>query len=208
MNDKHKDEIEYQKDWVKKFKTHKKIVLKYWQVYRYFNTILKVCKPNEHSKILDVGCGISTILHFLPGEKHGIDSLADIYFKLYKYPKDMKIVKADCEKLPYNNNYFDIIFCSNSFDHFDNLEQSSKEIYRVLKSKGFFVLSVEYFEKFKERNKAHPHCLSKKDIYKFIKSYRCLYQREIPWVGLREYVEDIRIADEKELLLILQKKEK
>lgn len=205
MNEKAKAEMEYQLDWVRYFSTNKESVLEYWCKYRYFNTILEICKPNKESKILDVGCGISTILHFLPGERYGIDSLANKYKKLYKYPEDLNIIKTDCEKLPFADNFFDIIFCSNAFDHFDNIEKANSEIYRVLKKNGYFVLAVEFYQEYRDRGAAHPHCLTKSEVYNYIKDYTCLYQREVPWIGLREYIKNITESNDKELLLILQK---
>jgi ubiquinone/menaquinone biosynthesis C-methylase UbiE len=205
MNPKHKAELAYQKDWVNYFKTNKHLVLEYWKTIRYFDTILDICKPNENSNILDVGCGISSILHFLPGKKTGIDSLADVYKELYTYPQDLNILKADCESLPFENNQFDIIFCTNAYDHFNNLDSANKEIYRVLKPNGFFILAVEIFYKTKDRGIEHPYCLSKPNLFQYLIKYKYLFEKEIPWVGLREYIQHKQKTTENELLLVLQK---
>jgi cyclopropane fatty-acyl-phospholipid synthase-like methyltransferase len=52
-------------------------VREYWRTYRYFDETLSVVPLDEQSKILDIGCGISTVLHFLPGQRFGIDPFAD-----------------------------------------------------------------------------------------------------------------------------------
>jgi ubiquinone/menaquinone biosynthesis C-methylase UbiE len=145
------------------------------------------------------------VLHFLPGHKTGIDFLADTYKEMYNYPKDITILKAECEHLPLENEQFDIIFCSNAYDHFNNLTLANNEIYRVLKPNGFFILAVEIFYKIKDRGSEHPYCLNKENLYQYLTKYNCFYSREVPWVGLREYIRGETTTNDTELLLILQK---
>lgn len=199
------DELNYQCRWARIFSNNQSKVLEYWQKYRYFNTILDFCKLNEKSKVLDVGCGISTVLHFLEGHKFGIDPLADTYKTLYNYSSELNIITSNAEDIPFKDNYFDVIFCSNAFDHIDDIAKARDEIYRVLKPEGLHVLAVEVFQEKKLRESAHPNCLLKQDIYELIKIYNCLYERTIPWIGLREHIEGVTTWTENEMLFILKK---
>lgn len=47
---------------------------------------------------------------------------------------------------PYNKfqNYFDVIFCTEVFEHLTNPLQATKNIYRMLKKNGIFYLSVVF----------------------------------------------------------------
>lgn len=157
-------ELSFQTRWAEEFKENKSKVLEYWQRYRYLEEINKICEIQNNTRILDVGCGISTILHFLDGEKYGIDPLADEYQKLYNYPPEINIQKGFGENIPFADEYFDIVFCSNALDHVTDPEKTINEIYRVLKTGGYFVLTVEIFPRKTARNLAHPHSLTKKDI--------------------------------------------
>ena len=203
---KKEDELKYQKKWAGVFSKHKDLVLEYWKKYRYFYTIESICQPNENKKILDVGCGISSILHFIKGQKYGIDALIKEYRTLYQYPNTINTIPAKAESIPFKNETFDIIFCSNAYDHVDNIELARKEIYRVLKPEGYFVLAVEFFKQKKVRDSAHPYCLLKEDVYNLTNEYLYLYQRITPWVGLKEHILGVTQYDEEELLFILQKR--
>lgn len=52
-----------------------------------------------------------------------------------KYLK-VKFTLAAAENLPYPSNYFDVVFCFNSFYHFNNQIKVLKEINRILKKDG------------------------------------------------------------------------
>ncbi|MCD4759331.1 hypothetical protein K8R33_00400, partial [archaeon] len=78
-------ELTFQKGWAKEFKDNKEGVLEYWKKYRYFDVIQETCNFTDESKVLDVGCGISSVLHYVKGNKVGIDPLAEDYVKVYNY---------------------------------------------------------------------------------------------------------------------------
>src|SRR3970282_2303598 len=83
---KEKAELMFQKRWAGIFSENKDKVLEYWKRYRYLDEIIAICRPTVASRILDVGCGISSVLHYLPGDKVGADQLADAYRKTYLSP--------------------------------------------------------------------------------------------------------------------------
>ncbi len=208
MYNKYDAELSFQKEWVKEFKDNKTKVLEYWKKYRYLDDIIKICNISENAKILDVGCGISTVLHYIPGkEKIGIDPLADEYLKLYKYPNDIKIVKGFGEDIPFSNEYFDVVFCSNVLDHVTDPNKTINEIYRILKVGGYFVLTVEIFQKRVKRNHAHPYSFTKNDIYTLFKDkkFKKIFEKESPFIGLRAYVNGLKEYRNKELIMILKK---
>ena len=41
---------------------------------------------------------------------------------------------GDAELLPYENDYFDLLICSDSFHHYPNPQKAIEEFYRVLKT--------------------------------------------------------------------------
>lgn len=55
----------------------------------------------------------------------------------------MKYVSSDAEKIPFTDQYFDIITSFNNIDHVDDLQQSVREIKRLLKLGGLFLLLTD-----------------------------------------------------------------
>jgi hypothetical protein len=91
---KYYSELSWQNRWAPLFRNNVDKVLDYWRKYRFFDDITRLLSLTETSRILDVGCGISTVLHFLPGERHGIDPLAEEYKRIYRYPDGIHITQG------------------------------------------------------------------------------------------------------------------
>lgn len=73
----------------------------------------------------------------------GIDPLADKYRKLGADKLSMELIKASAENIPFEDEYFDVVCSFNSIDHVKYLDKSAKEITRVLKKGGLFLLIVD-----------------------------------------------------------------
>lgn len=199
-------ELYFQQKWAKEFALYKDKVFEYWKKYRCLDEIKRVCEINDDKKILDIGCGISTVLHFINGERYGIDPLANEYLKLYKYPKDITIKYGFGEDISFQDQFFDIIFCSNALDHTVNPHKTISEIYRVLKDNGFFVLTVEFFETEGSRDLAHPHNFTNDHLHSLLgKKFLTVFHKTSPWIGLRQYVRGVGKSDTEESVMVCQK---
>ena len=199
-------ELEFQTQWAKEFKSNKNKVFEFWEEYRFLKEINKIIDIRESTRILDVGCGISTVLHFLKGQRCGIDPLAEEYKKLYTYPNDITILKGKGENIPFPDEYFDVVFCSNVLDHVSDPQKTIDNIFRVLKKNGFFILTVTIIERKIERDAAHPHSLTKPDIENLLGSkFKKVFEGESPWIGERRYARGERSNLDNELILLLQK---
>lgn len=161
----------------------------YFNKFRFLQEIIDNAGISEDSKILDIGCGIKTVLHFLPGNlKIGVDSLADEYVKIYDYPEDITIEKSFGEKLSFENGSFDVVFMTNALDHAKSPQKVISEICRVLRSGGYFALTNELVKKGFKRDKAHPNNLEEKDILKLLSGkFNIIFKKYSPWFGLRQY---------------------
>ncbi|WP_169754219.1 methyltransferase domain-containing protein [Campylobacter curvus] len=58
------------------------------------------------------------------------------YVRLDVYPGDKVDVVYDGGKIPFEDEYFDIIFSTFVLEHVENLDDTLKEIYRVIKTEG------------------------------------------------------------------------
>ena len=188
----------------------KQKVKEYYYKLRFLEDIINQAKINNNSKILDVGCGILTVLHFLPGVlKIGIDPLADEYKKIYKYPLGLIIQKSYGEKLKYAKESFDVVFITNALDHTKDPKQVILEIWRVLKNKGYLVLTNGLVEKKHKRSRAHPHNLVESDILKLLSDkFKIIFKRYSQWPWIRKYYLDQVYSDNKKLkeIIILAQK--
>ena len=99
----------------------------------------------KNKRILDIGCGPRGSLEWADGalERIGLDPLASRYLKLGANMHKMTYCEAPAEKIPFEENHFDVVTSFNSLDHVDDVDQTIKEIKRVVKSGGLFLLITE-----------------------------------------------------------------
>lgn len=99
-------------------------------------------------KVLDVGAGpIPSAICFEGCELYALDPLMSVYRKLgfpHELYPNVHFVEASAERIPFEDNFFDVILSVNAIDHVDHLEQVAKELQRVAKPDGLFLMHVEY----------------------------------------------------------------
>lgn len=115
--------------------------------------------------VLDIGCGGGRTVNRLAsitteGKIFGIDYSLDCvkwskdYNKEYVKNNRVEIFHASVEKIPFENNKFDIITAVETIYFWPNLIENFKEVKRVLKLSGKFIIICEMYsrENFKEKN--------------------------------------------------------
>ncbi len=112
---------------------------------RFNKTLIKAIKNLHATRILDVGCGEGFTLQRLRKEnigKHleGVDTLETAIEIGKKLHPHLTLRKGNIYKLPYKDNSFDIVICSEVLEHLENPEKALQELIRV--SKKHIVLSV------------------------------------------------------------------
>ena len=102
-------------------------------------------------RLLDVGCGTGTLAGMLveselPAEVVGLDyapamcSVANRKAIEYGHIHDAHFVAGDSEHLPFENDSFDFLTCSNSFHHYPDQQAVVIEFRRVLRPGGHLLL--------------------------------------------------------------------
>lgn len=111
----------------------------------FLTTVIKTTKPLIINSVLDVGCGEGFTLDRLQKAKIGKTHEGLEYSKeaigLGKklYPK-LNIRQGDIYKLPYRDNSFDLVICTEVLEHLENPRKALKELTRV--SRKYILLSV------------------------------------------------------------------
>ncbi len=88
--------------------------------------------------------------------------VADIYLKDGLY---FERIYADMDKLPFENDSFDIIFAAATIHHSSDLDKTFKELNRVLKKDGRMILLNECFVGVFEKPQQHPDDFGYNDHY-------------------------------------------
>lgn len=114
-------------------------------LWNFFQTLKKLISPKQIDSILDVGCGEGFTLNRLKenniGKKlEGIEfSKTAIDLGRQSYP-DIKIIQGDIYNLPYKDNEFNLVLCTEVLEHLENPQTALKELIRV--SKKYLLISV------------------------------------------------------------------
>jgi SAM-dependent methyltransferase len=140
------------------FKKHYE--LKYWKgryaeekgyfSNSHYETLYTDCyglQRNDYNakRVLDIGCGPRGSLEWadMTAQRVGLDPLVPNYLALGADKHKMEYVASGSENIPFPDGHFDIVACLNALDHVDDLDATIREIKRVTKPGGFFLLSVE-----------------------------------------------------------------
>lgn len=100
----------------------------------------------SYDTILDLGCGTGAVLQAILNEDcrkkaYGIDiseNMLDIARN--KLKENATLVLGDSEYLPFENEFFDVVYCNDSFHHYPKPDKVLSEVYRVLKPKGTLII--------------------------------------------------------------------
>lgn len=127
--------------------------LKVFDYFRYFQrkTIEHIdILPHQH--FLNIGCGTGWAVHHVSkkmndkGKFIGIDISEGMLYKARQKVnghKNITFIKSGSDNLPFEDEYFDFVICTNSFHHYPNPQKVLSEIYRVLKKNALvFILDV------------------------------------------------------------------
>lgn len=104
--------------------------------------VKRIIKKYGQGKYLDVGCGTGLILRHLPKGSHGIDINPRNIARVKKYLPEAKIKLGDAEQLPYPDQQFDTVICTETLEHLVRPDLAVSGIKRVLKPGGVLIGSV------------------------------------------------------------------
>ena len=107
--------------------------------------VVSLLDVKEGIHFLDVGCGTGWAIGEAAklANNKGLFYGADLSPKMIEKAKEnfsgeenFHFIKANAESIPLDNDFFDIIICTNSFHHYLHPDQAMNEFYRLLKKGG------------------------------------------------------------------------
>lgn len=169
--------------------------------------ILENLKLSPGMRVLDIGCGRGFYLGALAQLNLGVEifgldhnsqylKLAAENLKTIKTSSKVSLCLAESQKLPFNENYFDRVICSEVLEHVKDDEEVISEIFRVLKKGGMLLLSVPV--------KNYPACWDPLNF--FLEHTLGKHLPSKIWWLSGIWADHLRLYDQVELLYKLQKR--
>jgi ubiquinone/menaquinone biosynthesis C-methylase UbiE len=150
MEDKQHHAEVNEKKWDERAETFER---KWFNRFNYFQfvqkQVIRLLDLHEGQNFLDIGCGTGWAVRYAASVVHGksefygIDISPKMIEKAREYCESCENIhfhKADAEALPFENDFFDFIICTNSFHHYFSPSKALAEVCRVLKPGGRFFL--------------------------------------------------------------------
>ena len=107
---------------------------------------LGLFETNDNGRILDIGCGdgfISSAIASKTGAKvHGLDISRHAVSKASERGIAAKVLNLDKHTFPFKEGSFDAVFCGDVLEHVHDTENLLGNINRLLKPRGYLVLST------------------------------------------------------------------
>jgi arsenite methyltransferase len=112
---------------------------------------VEFCKFKAEDIILDLGCGKGATIKYLHDnykiKAKGLDISKNLAEEAKRLNKDAEIVISSGDKIPFENESFKGVFAECTLSLMNDLEKTIKEVYRVIKPGGWFVISDIYANK-------------------------------------------------------------
>lgn len=100
----------------------------------------------NYEKILDLGCGTGAVLKLITDKikyahAYGLDISENMLKQAEQKLNDKAMLTlGDAEHLPFENDFFDVVYCNDSFHHYPSPDAALSEVQQVLKQNGTFIV--------------------------------------------------------------------
>lgn len=96
-------------------------------------------------KILEIGCGIGTVVYELSGKGHDVAGI-DISCEAIEYGRkkygDIRLEVQAAETLPYEDESFEVVLSFDLFEHIAEIDKHISEVRRVLCPGGYYLFQT------------------------------------------------------------------
>src|SRR5579859_4459862 len=127
-----------------------------WLFRERINMGLRMLRRSDYDAALEVGYGAGAVLLTLAprvAALHGIDldtKPEPVHGLLDVAGFSANLVQGSVYELPYDDASFDLVVCFSVFEHLHEVERGLREVHRVLRSDGEFLLGMPAVNKMME----------------------------------------------------------
>lgn len=123
-----------------------------WEYPYVFDKVQSSVKNTETTRILDAGSGVTFFPYYIKSNYPSSDvycadndeKFEKIYQHINAHGSDkVKFSCCDLKKLPYEDNWFDVIYCVSVLEHTDAYSEILNEFRRVLRPGGRLVITFD-----------------------------------------------------------------
>lgn len=115
---------------------------------KFKNILFNTLSITDNSRVVDIACGNGRLLQMLANKwsfhGYGVDISDKMISQAKMLNPSMNFYVAGCEKLPFEDNFIDIMTVCASFHHFPDVEKFAKEANRVIKQNGLIYIAEVY----------------------------------------------------------------
>jgi ubiquinone/menaquinone biosynthesis C-methylase UbiE len=106
--------------------------------------LVELARPRATDRLLEVGCGAGHVLErFAPSSRIGLDlSLEMLRRCRRRVGADVPLVRGSAERLPFADDSFDVVICTEVLEHTLDPEKVVRELMRVGKPAARVVVSI------------------------------------------------------------------
>lgn len=117
---------------------------------------------------LDVGAGSGAMMEQLRQNKN-----TNLVIGIDIAPQNPLIIEASIDNIPFPENSFDTVICSEVLEHLDDetLSKGIAEMHRVLKPSGYVIITVPYKYDFPQNRVICPSCSTSFDRWGHVRSF-------------------------------------
>ena len=175
--------------------------LSYWSA-PFGIKLLDVVRYKSNMNVLDIGCGLGFPLAELSmrlGNKskvYGIDpwkaGIKRIKQKIKLYElSNVEVIEGEAEKLPFEDNYFDLLVSNNGINNVKNLQKTFAECRRVSKQGAQFVFTFNTDQTFVEFYDVYRKVLKDSGMQEYQKKLdEHIYSKRRPVSEFKSLLED------------------
>lgn len=104
---------------------------------------IRELSPQVRGNYLDIGAGHGELIGLVSGEFTVETTACDYTSDLMRLPEvSVDVVDLNTEALPYPDTTFDLITCTEVIEHIEHYRQTFREIFRILKPGGAFIVTT------------------------------------------------------------------
>jgi len=122
-----------------------------WEYPFVFSKVQSSLNIDEKKRILDAGSGVTFFPYYIKSKYKSCNiyccdndkALARIFQKINKREHSVEFSCADLQRLPYEDDWFEIVYCISVLEHTDHYRDIIDEFYRVIKPNGRLIVTFD-----------------------------------------------------------------